>query len=234
MSADAYRSRARRVTRSRRTAASSRSTGRRPALRASCCASTFVEVRGRAGIRRRRRSTHSRGKPNIRIMHNQERRRVDPVSATCARSPGASSCRIATREVEVARRDEVVTQRPPTEANGATCCSPGGSPSTSSPTRSCSRGMATLGVGAGQMSRVDSVRMPREGQRARSRARWSQATRSSPSPMAWRRGPGRRAAIIQPGGSIRDDEVIAAADTAGWRWSSPGGGTSATSRPRSR
>jgi AICAR transformylase/IMP cyclohydrolase PurH len=36
-------------------------------------------------------------------------------------------------------------------------------------------------------------------------------------------------AVIQPGGSIRDDEVIAAADRLQhWRWSSPAAATSAT------
>ena len=34
--------------------------------------------------------------------------------------------------------------------------------------------------------------------------------------------------VVQPGGSIRDDEVIAAADEPGWPWSSPASATSAT------
>jgi hypothetical protein len=35
-------------------------------------------------------------------------------------------------------------------------------------------------------------------------------------------------AIIQPGGSMRDDEVIAAAMRRGWPWSSPASGISGT------
>ena len=35
-------------------------------------------------------------------------------------------------------------------------------------------------------------------------------------------------AIVQPGGSVRDDEVIAAADRRTWRWCSPACGTSGT------
>ena len=35
-------------------------------------------------------------------------------------------------------------------------------------------------------------------------------------------------AVVQPGGSVKDAEVIAAADEHGWRWCSPGGGTSGT------
>ena len=84
---------------------------------------------------------------------------------------------------------------------------------------------ATVGIGAGQMSRVDSVRLAVE--KARRRVRRARPTRCSPArwwpPMRSSRSPtGRMAAIeagatavIQPGGSKRDDEVIAACDDAG-------------------
>ena len=53
--------------------------------------------------------------------------------------------------------------------SGATCCSPGGSAGTCGPTRSCSRrDLATVGIGAGQMSRVDSVRLAVEKSRVES------------------------------------------------------------------
>ena len=83
---------------------------------------------------------------------------------------------------------------------------------------------ATLGIGAGQMSRVDSVRIAIEKAReARgedadgcSAGRWSPRTRSFPFPdgpqLAIDAG---RTALIQPGGSVRDSEVIAACDEAG-------------------
>ena len=69
------------------------------------------------------------------------------------------------------------------------------------------------------MSRVDSVRLAVEKARAPS-SRWPARrwppTPSSRSPTArsWRSTPGVTA-IIQPGGSVRDDEVVAAADAAG-------------------
>ena len=86
---------------------------------------------------------------------------------------------------------------------------------------------ATAGIGAGQMSRVDSALIAaRKAEEAATaaglprvagrRARWSPRTRSS------RFADGLIAAaeagvtaVIQPGGSMRDDEVIAAADERG-------------------
>ena len=76
--------------------------------------------------------------------------------------------------------------------------------------------LTTVGIGAGQMSGVDAVRIAVEKAGERTTAPPSPRTRSSPSTMA--RGlpsaPGSQAAI-QPGGSVRDEEVIAAANEAG-------------------
>ena len=88
------------------------------------------------------------------------------------------------------------------------------------------RGGATVGIGAGQMSRVDSVRI--------AAAKAAEAGRAAGLPHSPARGSvlasdaffpfadGIEAAIaagitaaIQPGGSVRDAEVIAAADAAG-------------------
>jgi phosphoribosylaminoimidazolecarboxamide formyltransferase / IMP cyclohydrolase len=88
------------------------------------------------------------------------------------------------------------------------------------------RGGATVGIGAGQMSRVDSVRV--------AAAKAAEIARQAGSPETPTRGSvlasdaffpfadGLEAAIaagvtavIQPGGSVRDPEVIAAADAAG-------------------
>ena len=86
---------------------------------------------------------------------------------------------------------------------------------------------ATVGIGAGQMSRVDSARIaarkaedaaqePQAVRAARPKARWSRPTRSSRSPTAcWSAIEAGATAVIQPGGSMRDDEVIAAADEHG-------------------
>jgi phosphoribosylaminoimidazolecarboxamide formyltransferase / IMP cyclohydrolase len=73
-----------------------------------------------------------------------------------------------------------------------------------------------VGVGAGQMSRVDSVRLAVE----RSGDRHVGAVLASDAFFPFRDGPDAAAAagiraIVQPGGSVRDDEVIAAAEEHG-------------------
>ena len=79
--------------------------------------------------------------------------------------------------------------------------------------------LGTLGVGAGQMSRIESLdlavrRALREGNRLEG------AVLASDGFFPFRDGPDRAAeegisAIVQPGGSIRDEEVITAADEHG-------------------
>ena len=78
----------------------------------------------------------------------------------------------------------------------------------------------TIGVGAGQMSRVDSTRIAAHqggGRQARGARRRDGLGRLLPVPRRHRRR--RRCTAsprsIQPGGSMRDDEVIAAADEHG-------------------
>ena len=104
--------------------------------------------------------------------------------------------------------------------SGASCCSPGGCASTCARTRSCcARTSATVGIGAGQMSRVDSVRIAIEKAAAagrRSTARRWRPTRSSRSPTArsWRSTPG--VTRDHPAGRVAArPEVIEACDAAG-------------------
>jgi len=78
------------------------------------------------------------------------------------------------------------------------------------------KGQQVVGVGAGQMSRVDSVRLAVE----RSGERHVGAVLASDAFFPFRDGPDAAAqagvtAIVQPGGSVRDEEVIAAADEHG-------------------
>ncbi len=86
------------------------------------------------------------------------------------------------------------------------------------------KGGATVGIGAGQMSRVDSVRLAVEkcavafGERADEMLSGSVVASDAFFPFA--DGPqgaieAGATAVIQPGGSKRDDEVIAACDEAG-------------------
>jgi phosphoribosylaminoimidazolecarboxamide formyltransferase / IMP cyclohydrolase len=75
---------------------------------------------------------------------------------------------------------------------------------------------ATVGIGAGQMSRVDSVRLAIE----KSRQDLSASAMASDAFFPFADGPELAieagvTAIVQPGGSVRDDEVVAAADNAG-------------------
>ncbi len=79
------------------------------------------------------------------------------------------------------------------------------------------RGEATLGIGAGQMSRVDSVKIALGREWITDR---SGLVLASDAFFPFADGPqaamdGGIEAIIQPGGSIRDDEVIAAVDERG-------------------
>jgi phosphoribosylaminoimidazolecarboxamide formyltransferase/IMP cyclohydrolase len=77
-------------------------------------------------------------------------------------------------------------------------------------------GGRTLGVGAGQMSRVDSVRIAVD----KARVSLAKSVVASDAFFPFRDGVDEAAkagvsAIVEPGGSLRDDEVIAAADEHG-------------------
>jgi len=74
---------------------------------------------------------------------------------------------------------------------------------------------ATVGIGAGQMSRVDSVRIAVE----KARSDLSGAVLASDAFFPFPDGPQLAidagvTAIVQPGGSVRDSEVVAAAEAA--------------------
>jgi len=88
------------------------------------------------------------------------------------------------------------------------------------------KGLATAGIGAGQMSRVDSAHIAAEKARqAAKKAGWAEPmTKGSAAasdaffPFAdglLEIAEAGATSVIQPGGSIRDNEVIAAADKAG-------------------
>jgi phosphoribosylaminoimidazolecarboxamide formyltransferase / IMP cyclohydrolase len=79
---------------------------------------------------------------------------------------------------------------------------------------------ASVGVGAGQMSRVDSVRIAIEKARDAQPAALAGSVMASDAFFPFPDGPQAAidagvTAIVQPGGSVRDAEVIAAADAAG-------------------
>ncbi len=78
------------------------------------------------------------------------------------------------------------------------------------------QGEATVGVGAGQMSRLDSVRMAtvKAGDRARNAIMASDAFFPFPDGLEMAAAAGIKA-VVQPGGSLRDRAVIEAADRLG-------------------
>ena len=75
---------------------------------------------------------------------------------------------------------------------------------------------ATVGVGMGQVNRVDSARLAvaRAGDRAAGSVGASDAFFPFPDGLEVLTEAGVRA-IVEPGGSVRDDEVIEAAEKAG-------------------
>jgi phosphoribosylaminoimidazolecarboxamide formyltransferase/IMP cyclohydrolase len=77
-------------------------------------------------------------------------------------------------------------------------------------------GRATVGVGMGQVNRVDSARLAisRAGDRAKGSVAASDAFFPFPDGLEVLVEGGVKA-IVEPGGSVRDDEVIAAAKSAG-------------------
>jgi phosphoribosylaminoimidazolecarboxamide formyltransferase/IMP cyclohydrolase len=81
-------------------------------------------------------------------------------------------------------------------------------------------GGATIGIGAGQMSRVDSVRIAIEKAQAAQPELLAGSSLASDAFFPFADGPELAfaagvTAIVQPGGSIRDEDVVAAADAAG-------------------
>ena len=77
-------------------------------------------------------------------------------------------------------------------------------------------GGATIGIGMGQVNRVDAARLAveRGGDRVRGAVAASDAFFPFPDGLETLAAAGVKA-IVHPGGSVRDDEVIAAADEKG-------------------
>jgi phosphoribosylaminoimidazolecarboxamide formyltransferase / IMP cyclohydrolase len=131
------------------------------------------------------------------------------------------------RAVVAADRLRVVTRRPPTEAETADLLfADRVVKHVKSNAIVFARNGATVGIGAGQMSRVDSVRIAADKAAEIGRAAGSSVSPTQGAVLASDAffpfadglesaiGAGATA-IIQPGGSLRDPEVIAAADAAG-------------------
>jgi len=156
-------------------------------------------------------------KPNVRLLEDGERRRPSAGDPEVRQVLGG----LLVQDVDFGPDDrqamEVVTERAPSEAQWSEMlfawrvCK-----HVKSNAIVLSRDLATIGVGAGQMSRVDAVRLAIE----KAQVGLEGAALASDAFFPFADGPqaaidaGVRA-IIQPGGSRRDPEVVEAADRAG-------------------
>jgi phosphoribosylaminoimidazolecarboxamide formyltransferase/IMP cyclohydrolase len=156
-------------------------------------------------------------KPNVRLLEDEERRRPSAGDPEVRQVLGG----LLVQDVDFGPDDrqamEVVTERAPSEAEWSEMlfawrvCK-----HVKSNAIVLARDLATVGIGAGQMSRVDAVRLAVE----KAQVGLEGAALASDAFFPFADGPqaaidaGVRA-IIQPGGSRRDPEVVEAADRAG-------------------
>jgi phosphoribosylaminoimidazolecarboxamide formyltransferase/IMP cyclohydrolase len=155
-------------------------------------------------------------KPNIRILEDQERR-TEPIAEHDVRRVRGGLL-IQDRDEDIELRDEmrVVTERSPTEREwGELLFAWKVCKHVRSNAIVLAKNLATVGIGAGQMSRVDSVNIAIE----KSRRSLDGAAMASDAFFPFADGPeaaiarGVRA-IIQPGGSRNDEQVIDACNAA--------------------
>jgi phosphoribosylaminoimidazolecarboxamide formyltransferase/IMP cyclohydrolase len=159
-------------------------------------------------------------KPNMRVLEDNERRRFDIAERDLKRVMGGLLVQDRDLDLEDRSEMEVVTERKPSEREwgemlfGWKVCK-----HVRSNAIVLSSNLASVGIGAGQMSRVDSVRLAV----AKARDTGSElkgAALASDAFFPFADGPSLAieagvTSIIQPGGSRRDLEVVEAADAAG-------------------
>jgi phosphoribosylaminoimidazolecarboxamide formyltransferase/IMP cyclohydrolase len=159
-------------------------------------------------------------KPNVRILQDSERRRPEIGEHDLKRVRGGVLVQDRDGATELREEMRPVTERKPSEDEwgemlfGLRVCK-----HVRSNAIVLAKGLATAGIGAGQMSRVDSVRIAVD--KARSAGiDLDGAVLASDAFFPFADGPelaieaGVRA-LIQPGGSQRDAEVVEACDKAG-------------------
>jgi phosphoribosylaminoimidazolecarboxamide formyltransferase / IMP cyclohydrolase len=159
-------------------------------------------------------------KPNVRLLENQERRSVPIVEPDMKRVRGGILVQDRDSGLEEREVMEVATTTKPSEEEwGELLFAMRVCKHVRSNAIVLSRGLGTVGIGAGQMSRVDAVRIAIEKARA-AEHQLNGAVLASDAFFPFADGPqlaidaGVRA-IIQPGGSMRDEEVIEACNAAG-------------------
>ncbi len=157
-------------------------------------------------------------KQNLRILQDDERRYSTVGEPVVRQVMGG----LLVQDADAVRDDreamEVVTERQPTEPEwGDLLFAWRVAKHVKSNAIVLVKDLATVGIGAGQMSRVDSVRLSIGKAQIDSLAGTALA---SDAFFPFADGPELAihagvTAVVQPGGSVRDDEVIAAADDAG-------------------
>jgi phosphoribosylaminoimidazolecarboxamide formyltransferase/IMP cyclohydrolase len=156
-------------------------------------------------------------KENVRVLHDAERRREPTSDRDMRRVRGGLLIQDRDEDVEMRDEMQVVTERHPTEQEwGEMLFAWKVCKHVRSNAIVLSKDLASVGVGAGQMSRVDSVRIAVD----KAQCPLQEAALASDAFFPFADGPqvaieAGVTAIIQPGGSKRDDEVIAACDEAG-------------------
>jgi len=159
-------------------------------------------------------------KENVRLLEDAERRRPDVTEQDMKRVRGGLL--VQDRDIGPDTREEmqVVTERKPTEPEwGEMMFAWRVCKHVRSNAIVLSRNLATSGIGAGQMSRVDSVRLAVDKAHAAGIDLEGSAL-ASDAFFPFADGPALAmeagaTAIIQPGGSQRDPEVVEACDAAG-------------------
>jgi phosphoribosylaminoimidazolecarboxamide formyltransferase/IMP cyclohydrolase len=156
----------------------------------------------------------------MRVLEDGERRRVNVAERDIKRVMGGLLIQDRDIGLEDRTEMEVVTERKPSEAEwgemlfGWKVCK-----HVRSNAIVLSNDLASVGIGAGQMSRVDSVRLAIDKARAAGSSLVG-AAMASDAFFPFPDGPQLAidagvTAIIQPGGSVRDPAVVEAADAAG-------------------
>ncbi|HYH59283.1 MAG TPA: bifunctional phosphoribosylaminoimidazolecarboxamide formyltransferase/IMP cyclohydrolase [Thermoleophilaceae bacterium] len=155
-------------------------------------------------------------KKNLRILDNQERRDWPVSDHDIKRVRGGILIQHRDEDMELRDEMQVVTERKPTEQEwGDLLFGWKAAKHVRSNAIVMAKDLATIGIGAGQMSRVDSVRIAIE----KAEQGLEGAAMASDAFFPFADGPelafeaGVRA-VIQPGGSQRDEEVVAACDAA--------------------
>ena len=213
------RARARVATRRAPTAASWCSTARSTSRSREKLAENFIELLFAPGY------THDaleilRAKPNMRIIEDSERRKGMPGERDMRRVMGGVMLQDRDSDFQERGDMEVVTQRKPTEEEwGELLFAWKVVQHVRSNAIVIAKELGTVGIGAGQMSRVDAVRFAVEKAETQP-AKLAGSVLASDAFFPFADGPEAAIAagvkaIIQPGGSKRDQEVIAACDAAG-------------------